>query len=97
MALFVIERIFAEQLGLDAATLDAVEAYNRDANLRWLFSFLSLDQKKTFCLYEARDKEALLKQASDLGLPADAITEVTELNPHMFTTGASVSGHLASF
>jgi hypothetical protein len=35
----------------------------------------------------------LIKQAEDLGIPADAIVEVSEVNPQMFTTGASVSGH----
>ncbi len=75
-ALFVIERLFAEQLQLDAEGVAAVEAYNNDANLRWLFSFLSVDRKKTYCLYEARDAEALKKQAEDLGLPG-AVIEVT--------------------
>lgn len=97
MALFVIERLFAQQLELDAEGIAAMEAYNDDANLRWLFSFLSVDRKKTYCLYEARDAEALRKQAEDLGLPADAVIEVTELNSQMFTTRSSVSGHLTTF
>jgi hypothetical protein len=97
MTLFVIERLFAQQLQLDAEGIAAVEAYNNDANLRWLFSFLSADRKKTYCLYEAQDAEALRKQAEDLGLPADAVIEVTELNPQMFTTSSSVSGHLTTF
>ncbi len=94
MALFVIERNFAEQLDLDAAAIDGINAYNSDANLRWLFSFLSADKKKTYCLYEAADRDALVKQAEDLGIPLDAMVEVSEVNPNMFTTGASVSGHL---
>ena len=97
MALFVIERLFADQLQLNADEIEAVEAYNNDANLRWLFSFLSVDRKRTYCLYEARDAEALRKQAEDLGFPADAVIEVTELNPGMFTTGSSISGHLTTF
>ena len=93
MALFVIERNFAEQLELDQAAIDANEAYNADADLRWLFSFLSADRRKTYCLYEAPDAEALRRQAGDLGLPADAIVEVSELNPGMFS-GRSVTGHV---
>jgi len=96
MALFVIERLFAEELQLDAEGIEAVEAYNNDANLRWLFSFLSVDRKKTYCLYEAKDAEALRKQAADLGFPADAVIEVTEFNPQMFTSRSSVSGHLTT-
>jgi hypothetical protein len=76
--------------------VDATEAYNRDAGLRWLFSFLSADKKKTYCLYEAADAEALRKQAEALGYPADVIVEVAEVNPQMFSTGASVSGILAT-
>jgi len=97
MPLFIIEREFADQLEVDAELLGAVEAYNADAQLRWLFSFLSADRKKSYCLYEAVDADALRRQAEDLGMPADAIIEVGELNPAMFTTGASVSGSLASF
>lgn len=94
MALFVIERSFAEQLQLDQETIDTVEAYNNDANLRWLFSFLSADKKKTYCLYEAPDAEALYRQAQELGIPADSVIEVGEVNAQMFA-GHSVTGHLA--
>lgn len=93
MPLFVIERNFADQLNLDQEAVDASQAYNADADLRWLFSFLSTDRKKTYCLYEAPDADALRRQANDLGLPADAIVEVSELNPNMFN-GHSVTGHL---
>ena len=95
MPLFVIERNFAEQMSLDQEGIDATEAYNVDANLRWLFSFLSADKKKTYCLYEAPDAEALIQQAKDLGIPADAVVEVGELNAAMFS-GQSVTGHLVS-
>ena len=93
MGLFVIERNFAEQLNLDATAIDGFNTYNASTDLRWLFSFLSADKKKTYCLYEATDREALVKQAQDLGIPLDAMVEVSEVNPQMFTTGASVSGH----
>lgn len=93
MALFVIERNFAEQLQLDQEAIDTVEAYNNDANLRWLFSFLSADKKKTYCLYEAPDAEALYRQAQELGIPADAVIEVGEVNAQMFA-GHTVTGHL---
>lgn len=96
MALFLIERELAEELDIPPELVEEVNAYNADAGLRWLFSFLSADRKKTYCLYEASDPDALRQQAADLGFPADVIVEVTELNPEMFTTGFSVSGHLAS-
>lgn len=70
-----------------------VTAYNASADLRWPFSFLSTDKKRTYCPYEAADGEALIKRAQDLGIALDAMVEVSEVNPQMFTTGASVSGH----
>jgi hypothetical protein len=97
MALFVIERDFVEQLELSPELVAAAEEYNGDAGLRWLFSFLSADRKKTYCLYEAPDADALRRQADDLGLPADAIVEVSEVNPAVLVGGATVTAHPARF
>jgi hypothetical protein len=47
-------------------------------------SFLSADQKKTYCLYEASNPEAIREQARLLGLPADVIVEVSKIGPNMF-------------
>jgi hypothetical protein len=84
MALFVIERNFAEQLqfGADAARL--VAEINSDVGVHWLFSFLSADRKKTYCLYEATSVEAIREAARRAQLPADVIVEVTELRPDAF-------------
>ena len=54
MALFIIERAFAEKMELAPEVVAAVEAYNADADLRWLFSFLSGDGRKSYCLYKPR-------------------------------------------
>lgn len=85
MAMFVIERNFAEQLNLtnDAARL--VKEINGDAGVHWLFSFLSADKKKTYCLYEAPNADAIREAAVRANLPADIIMEVTELRPEAFT------------
>lgn len=78
MPMFVIERAFADRFAPDEATLRAVDGYNAEHDLTWLTSFLSADKKKSYCLYECADIDAIRRQASDLGLPADVITEVTE-------------------
>ena len=85
MAMFVIERNFAEQLNLtnDAARL--VKEINGDAGVHWLLSFLSADKKKTYCLYEAPNADAIREAAVRANLPADVIMEVTELRPEAFT------------
>jgi hypothetical protein len=52
--------------------------------IQWLFSFLSADKKKTYCLYEAPNAEAIREAAQRLNVPADVIIEVGELRPEMF-------------
>jgi hypothetical protein len=77
MPLYVIERNFAE--ALEQVTKDDVEgikAINDDEGVRWLFSFLSADKKKTYCLYEAPSPEAIREAARRAGVPADVIVEV---------------------
>ena len=81
MSLFVIERHFAEIL--DVADLDhaGIKAVNDDVGVRWLYSFLSADKKKTFCLYEAPSAEAIREAAARLGIPADEIVAVEQFGP----------------
>ncbi len=77
MPKFLIERNFAERLG--APTEEFVAEANRvneEIGVQWLFSFLSADKKKTYCLYEASSAEALREQAKRLNIPADAIIEM---------------------
>lgn len=77
--LFVIERNFAEQL--DAANLDhaGIKAVNDDVSIRWIQSFLSADKKKTYCIYEAPNVEAIREAARRLGIPADVIVEIDQV------------------
>ena len=98
MPLFMIERNFAEQLEVDLQdpggnkeTADAINAVNIEEENRWLFSFLSADKKKTYCLYEAPSIEAIRKAAERNGLPADVIIEVTPgvINPEGDMVGIS--------
>lgn len=84
MALFLIERQFAEQLQLSAEAVRQITDVSNEIGVQWLFSFLSADQKKTYCLYEAKDPEALREHARVLGIPADVIVEVTRLAPEAF-------------
>ncbi|MEE8041398.1 MAG: DUF4242 domain-containing protein [Pseudomonadales bacterium] len=75
MALFLIERNFAETIELDAGNAE-IRRINDDVGVRWLYSFLSADKKKTYCLYEASDADAIREAARRANLPADLIVEV---------------------
>jgi len=81
MALFVIERNFAEQLQLSTDSARLITEINGDVGVHWLFSFLSADRKKTYCLYEAPNADAIREAARRARIPADVIVEVTELRP----------------
>jgi hypothetical protein len=84
MPLFLIERNFAEQLEVNRDSVMEVLQVNADIGIQWLFSFLSADKKKTYCLYEAPSAETLREAARRLNVPADVIVEVGELRPEMF-------------
>ena len=84
MPLFLIERNFAEQLEVERDDVVQVTRVNADVGIQWLFSFLSADKKKTYCLYEAPSAEAIREAARRLNVPADVIVEVGELRPEMF-------------
>jgi hypothetical protein len=78
MAIFMVERQFADELELTDAAADGVNRINADESVRWLYSFLSADKRKTYCLYEAPSAEAIRRAAVRAGLPADVIVEVTD-------------------
>lgn len=84
MARFIIERNFAEQLEISTEGAAGLKQINDEENVKWLFSFLSADKKKTYCLYEAADADAIRRAAKRAGIPADVIVEVSDLRPEMF-------------
>ena len=79
--LYVIERNFAEMLDLDGSQDAGIKLVNDDVGVRWVYSFLSADKKKTYCLYEAPNPEAIREAARRNGVPADVITEVDQYTP----------------
>jgi len=85
MPRYIIERNFAEQLGLTKEGVEGVNQINAEEGVEWIFSFLSADKKKTYCLYEAPNPEAIRAAARRNNIPADVIIEVgSEIGPAMF-------------
>lgn len=92
MPQYLVERNFAEQLEVTKDAADAVRLINDEEGVKWLFSFLSADRRKAYCLYEAPNAEAIRIAAKRNNIPADVIIEVasvirpdgSELRPEMF-------------
>lgn len=89
MALFLIERNFADQIELSADDVGTITRINGDAGVQWLYSFLSADKRKSYCLYEAPDAEAIREAARRAGLPADVVIPVDQLRPELLMPQAS--------
>jgi hypothetical protein len=63
---------------------EGVIQINEEEGVKWLFSFLSPDKRKTYCLYEAPNAEAIRIAARRANIPADVVIEVSEIRPEMF-------------
>lgn len=79
MPIFMIERRFVEPVAPRLNAFDELNAINDDEGVRWLYSFLSPDRLRTFCLYEAESAEAIRRAAERAGIPADLVIEVSDL------------------
>ncbi|QKP78870.1 DUF4242 domain-containing protein [Methyloligella sp. GL2] len=87
MKKYIIERDIPEVGKLDADQLSGAAATSNDAlckigadNIQWVESYVADD--KTFCVYLAKDEDAIRKHAELSGFPATKITEVkTMIDP----------------
>jgi hypothetical protein len=84
MPMYVIERAFAEQLDLTSEDVKLIEEINADEGVRWLFSFLSADRRRSYCLYEAPSPDMIVAAAKRAGIPADAVVEVNRISADMY-------------
>jgi hypothetical protein len=84
MPMYVIERAFAERLELTGDSVREIEEANADEGVRWVFSFLSADRHRSYCLYEAPSPDAIIAAASRVGIPADVVVEVDQVSADMY-------------
>jgi hypothetical protein len=61
---------FAEQLEMTSDDVKLSEEINADEGVSWLFSFLSADRYRTYCLYEAPSSDAIIAPLTQS--PADS-------------------------
>lgn len=89
MPRYLVERTFPNGLVVPGGPpgrkmLLSIIACNSDRNVTWVHSYVSLEQKKTFCVYDAPSPEAVRLTAHANGLPVDRITEVSVLDPYPY-------------
>ena len=90
MPLFLIERQFAEEIVVDIAVAAQIKEVNDEIGVQWLYSFLSADKRKSYCLYEAPNADAIRAAAQRLNIPADTIIELSgQIQPEQFTGGTA--------
>ncbi|MDZ7624113.1 MAG: DUF4242 domain-containing protein [Ignavibacteriaceae bacterium] len=81
---YLVERTFPDGLNipLDQIGSDmclAVVSNNAEDNVTWIHSYVTMDKKQTYCIYDAPSPEAIRKSAQKNGLPVTKIIEVSVL------------------
>ncbi len=89
MARFMVERTFPDGLEIPITDKGAqaclsVVGTNAELGVTWVHSYVSDDHKKTFCIYDAPNPDAIRQAAKLNQLPADKITPVRVLDPYFY-------------
>jgi Protein of unknown function (DUF4242) len=89
MPRYMVERTFPDGLAIPvndegAQVCLAVVGNNTLEVVTWLHSYVTEDKKKTFCIYDGPNQDAIRRAASRNGLPVDGITQVTVLDPYFY-------------
>lgn len=79
MALFLVERSYSERFHIDQDEISQVRQVAADEGISWIYSFLSADKKKTYCIYEAPSVGAMHEFARRMDVSLGEIIEVSEL------------------
>ena len=89
MPRYMVERSFPDgfKMPVDAsgarACLAIVEC-NDQERVSWLQSYVSVDKRRTFCIYDGPSPEAIRRAANRNKLPILKITEVSVLEPYFY-------------
>lgn len=87
MPRYVVERTFDPGLEIPATSEGAdqclgVVSRNSREGVTWVHSYVSDDRRRSYCVYDAPDPEAVRRTASHNDLPVDQITQVRVLDPY---------------
>ena len=89
MPRYLIERSFPEVLKIPvndegAEMCRTLVLNNTEEGVTWVHSYVSDDQKKSYCIYDAPSPEAIRRAATWNKLPVDRITKVCVLDPYFY-------------
>jgi len=89
MPRYLVERNFSNGLlvpidGEGAAAMLGMVERNLGRDVSWVHSYVTPDKKKSFCIYDAPNPDAIRSAAAANGVPADAIHEVRVLDPYFY-------------
>lgn len=89
MARFMVERTFPDGLNIPMTSEGAevclgVVGRNAEVGVTWVHSYVSEDKKKTFCIYDGPDEQAIRRAAERSELPVDSVSRVAVLNPYFY-------------
>ena len=89
MPRYMVERTFKDGIAIPvtddgAKACLAVVGTNSSDGVTWIHSYVTADKKKTFCIYDGPNPEAIRKVAEKNKLPVDRITQVSVLDPYFY-------------
>ena len=89
MPRYLVERTFPDGLAIPvdaegAHICQTVAGNNAQEIVTWVHSYVTTDKKKTFCIYDGPNPQAIRRAASRNSLPVDSITEVRVLDPYFY-------------
>ena len=62
----------------------SVVGKNGVEGVTWVPPYVSTDKKKTFCIYDRPNPDAIRRAAQANGLPVDSVTQVSVLDPYFY-------------
>jgi hypothetical protein len=89
MPRYLIERDFPDglEIPMNEAGADVclkVIERNAEYGVTWIHSYATPDRKRTYCIYDAPNPEAIRRAAACNKLPVNQITEVRVLDPYFY-------------
>jgi hypothetical protein len=89
MPRYMVERTFSDGLRIPtnkdgASACAGVVSQNAEHGVTWVHSYVSEDQRKTFCVYDGPSADSVRAAAQANNLPVDKVMPVTVLDPYFY-------------